>query len=47
MRTLPRLAIVAVTLPPGLFTVKIVTPAQFTHWIKTQQALQDSAGGAQ
>jgi cytochrome c oxidase subunit II len=30
-----------------LFTVKVVTPAQFTHWTKTQQALQDASGGAQ
>jgi heme/copper-type cytochrome/quinol oxidase subunit 2 len=30
-----------------LFTVKIVTPAQFKHWIKTQQMLQDAAGGTQ
>jgi cytochrome c oxidase subunit 2 len=30
-----------------LLTVKIVTPAQFKHWIKTQQALQKVSGGAQ
>lgn len=30
-----------------LFRVKIVTPAQFKQWIKTQQAQQTSAGGVQ
>jgi cytochrome c oxidase subunit 2 len=30
-----------------LFTLKIVTPQQFRQWITTQQALQNSAGGAQ
>jgi cytochrome c oxidase subunit 2 len=30
-----------------LFTVKIVTPPQFKHWIKTQQMLQNAAGGTQ
>jgi cytochrome c oxidase subunit II len=30
-----------------LFRIKIVTPAQFTAWIKTQQKLQNASGGAQ
>jgi cytochrome c oxidase subunit II len=30
-----------------LFTVKIVTPAQFRKWITAQQALQTASGGAQ
>jgi len=30
-----------------LFTVKIVTPAQFRKWIASQQALQTASGGAQ
>jgi cytochrome c oxidase subunit 2 len=30
-----------------LFTVKIVTPAQFRAWIAAQQALQTASGGAQ
>jgi len=30
-----------------LFTVKIVTPAQFQQWIKSQQAQQNATGGAQ
>jgi cytochrome c oxidase subunit 2 len=30
-----------------LFTVKIVTPAQFQSWVKTQQAQQNASGGAQ
>jgi cytochrome c oxidase subunit 2 len=30
-----------------LFRVKIVTPAQFSQWIHTQQALQQRSGGAQ
>jgi cytochrome c oxidase subunit II len=30
-----------------LFRVRIVTPAQFTTWIHTQQALQQRSGGAQ
>jgi cytochrome c oxidase subunit II len=30
-----------------LFTVKIVTPAQFRQWITAQQALQTASGGAQ
>ena len=30
-----------------LFTIKIVTPAQFTSWITTQQAQQNASGGAQ
>jgi heme/copper-type cytochrome/quinol oxidase subunit 2 len=30
-----------------LFAVKIVSPAQFKHWIKTQQALQNAPGGTQ
>jgi cytochrome c oxidase subunit 2 len=30
-----------------LFTVKIVTPAQFKQWIRTQQAQQNASGGAQ
>lgn len=30
-----------------LFTVKIVTLAQFKHWIKTQQTLQNASGGTQ
>jgi cytochrome c oxidase subunit 2 len=30
-----------------LFWVKIVTPAQFSQWIHTQQALQQRSGGAQ
>jgi cytochrome c oxidase subunit 2 len=30
-----------------LFRVKIVTPAQFGQWIRTQQALQQRSGGAQ
>jgi cytochrome c oxidase subunit II len=30
-----------------LFRVRIVTPAQFSQWIHTQQALQTRAGGAQ
>jgi cytochrome c oxidase subunit 2 len=30
-----------------LFTVKIVTPAQFKQWIKTQQMLQNASGGTQ
>jgi cytochrome c oxidase subunit 2 len=30
-----------------LFAVKIVSPAQFKHWIKTQQALQNASGGTQ
>jgi heme/copper-type cytochrome/quinol oxidase subunit 2 len=27
--------------------VKIVSPAQFKHWIKTQQALQNASEGTQ
>jgi cytochrome c oxidase subunit II len=30
-----------------LFRIKIVTPAQFTAWIKAQQKLQNASGGAQ
>jgi cytochrome c oxidase subunit II len=30
-----------------LFTIKIVTPAQFRTWIHRQQALQSSSGGVQ
>jgi cytochrome c oxidase subunit 2 len=30
-----------------LFTVKIVTPAQFRTWIAQQQALQNASGGTQ
>jgi cytochrome c oxidase subunit 2 len=30
-----------------LFRVEIVTPAQFSQWIHTQQALQQGSGGAQ
>jgi cytochrome c oxidase subunit 2 len=30
-----------------LFRVKIVTPAQFSQWIHTQQALQERSGSAQ
>ena len=30
-----------------LFRFKIVTPAQFHHWIHAQQALQTASGGAQ
>jgi len=30
-----------------LFRVRIVTPAEFSSWIHTQQALQQRSGGAQ
>jgi cytochrome c oxidase subunit 2 len=30
-----------------LFTVKVVTPAQFRQWINAQQAQQNASGGAQ